>query len=138
MSALERSSATLEGLGERGPGAGLGVRVIYSLQRRDHHKPQHGREEYRRVQEQAQGCRRAHGICDLEESAEDGLGQLVGLRIRHDKEHQRRYERILGLQSDVHLFWLRDLLFRTNHLGNWQLHTSPWRNCNKAPHCARC
>ncbi len=44
---------------------------------------------------------RTHGIRNLEEPAEDRLRELVCLGIRHDEEHSRREERILGLQEQI-------------------------------------
>lgn len=97
-------------IGLRGTGCRTRTRSTRHLflQRRDHHKPQHGREEYGGVQQETQRCGRTHGIRNLEESTKDRLRELVGLGVRDDEEHQRRYERILGLQGDVHLLWLRD------------------------------
>jgi hypothetical protein len=95
-----RSARGISALAGRGPG--LGERVIYSLERRDHHKPQHGREEDDGVQQQADGCGRTHGVRNLKETTEDGLRELVGLGVGDDEEHQGRNKRILGLQSDVH------------------------------------
>lgn len=58
------------------------------------------------MQQQTHGRCGTHRLRHLEERSKDRLGELVGLGIRDNEEDNRRDERVLGLQHDVHDLYL--------------------------------
>jgi len=63
------------------------IQYHYELQLRDHHQAEHSKEEDNSVKHEAGGSGSAHGMSHFKESAEEDLGELVGLGIGYDEKY---------------------------------------------------